>query len=180
MPDGPLTNVGLKGSGTIPGGTSFASVTADGIWGAGDGDGKWDFPTGGVIHFEIDNIVDFYPVKHMWVQVTHDPLPPLSALSVVPLFAFDNVVGFGTVQTPVTISSLDASHTLFYWDIFPNPDWEEFDLIIPGTSTGGSGPGIGIDQVVVDTISVPVPAALPAGLALLGGIFVLHRRRRGR
>ena len=172
VPDGPLTNVDAKASGTIGGGVSFASVSDGGVWEAGDGDGKWTFPDApGTIHFEVDNIVDFRPVKHMWVQVTHDPTPPSSGLGLVPLaFTFDNVVGFGVFQTPVIVEPLSDIHTRFRWDIYPNPDWEEFDLIVPE--------GIGIDQVVVDTISVPVPAALPVGMVLLGGLAFLRRVRR--
>src|SRR5262245_47055635 len=50
-PDGPLTDIFTKGSGTAPGGT-FVDITGA-AWGGTSG-GNWYFPSGGEMHFRVD------------------------------------------------------------------------------------------------------------------------------
>ncbi len=163
VPDGGLTNVFGKGSGSAPGGT-FASILGpvppdDPFWGGN----AWSFPDGGVIHIEMDNVIDLEPIKFLWLQVTHSPG---TVLGLDPLPTFNS----GVPSVPV-ITPFDLSHTLITWDLIPNPDWEEFDLLVltPGD----------IDQIVLDTISVPEPSTFVmcvVGLLSLG--FVVWRRRK--
>jgi hypothetical protein len=160
-PDGPLTNVGTKGSGTIP---TIADVFADG-WGMGDGDGGWFFADPGSIVFDVDNVVDVEPVKHIWLQVTHTPGLPLG---IDPLAGF-NMSATGSAPGPVSMIPHGPTSTIFHWDMFPNPPWERFTLLVFGTGE--------IDQVVVDTISIPEPSTLVLSGLGLAGLGLIARRR---
>jgi len=169
-PDGPLTDMTF-GSGMAPGGT-FAFVGAPGpiFWGAGDGDCEWIFAEGGFIHFELDNILDTEPVKHIWLQVSHSFG---AAVSVMTLADFNMAATGSTPDVPV-VTPIDPTHTLITWNMFPNPPWEEFDLVIPTA-------GASIDQVVIDTISIPEPSTLAlAGVALSAVVLVARRSRKRR
>jgi len=172
-PDGLLTNVLLKGSDTAPGGTSAAIVGDAGLgWGIGTGDGGWFFPDGGSIRFRMDNVVDQRPIKHLRMQVTHTPGISL-ALDALPGF---NFLSTGSIPGPATIiphgpvggPPLHVG-TVISWDMFPNPPWEDFMLLISGAGE--------IDQIVVDTISIPEPAAIMmCAIAMLSGSAFRRRR----
>lgn len=164
-PDGTLTNVGMKGGGSVP---SLAFITGSpaGLgWGMGDGDGGWFFPDGGDIRFVLDNVVHPRPVKHIRMQVTHTPG---LGVAVDPM-GLINFGATGSVPNPVTMTPIDGIHTLFTWDMFPNPPFEEFRLRVFGTGE--------IDQVVVDTLCVPEPATMGV-LAMGMGALVMRRSRR--
>lgn len=164
-PDGPLSNVLIKGSGTAPGGTSALITGAGGLgWGIGDGDGGWFFPAGGDILFRVDNVVDLEPVKHIRVQVTHTPG---LFLGIDPLAAF-NSVATGSLPGPITTTPFDSMHTFFDWDMFPNPPWEDFRLLVSGQGE--------IDQVLIDTISIPEPTS---GFMIVLAVFGAITARRG-
>jgi len=168
-PDGPLTDL-TSGSGMVPGGISTAFILGDGseFWSIGDGDGMWSFPTTSTIHFELDNVLDTEPIKNIRMQITHSP----GALVLVdPLSSF-NLAGNGSTADIPDVSFFDATHTLITWNMFPNPPWEEFDLIIP--------PGTEIDQVLVDTVSVPEPTSLVLCSigAMVIGAGAWQRRKR--
>jgi hypothetical protein len=54
--------------------------------------------------------------------------------------------------------------------MFPNPPWEDFRLLVFG---GGE-----IDQIVVDTISIPEPSSVVlCGIGLLSVAMIARRRR---
>jgi hypothetical protein len=166
-PDGPLTNVFFKGSGTVPTSAAITGSPAGLGWGPGDGDGGWFFPEGGDIHFTVDNVIDNEPVKHIWLQVTHTPG---LGLAVDPLAGI-NFAATGSLPSPVMTIPHGPTSTIFFWDMFPNPPWEEFRLLVFGTGE--------IDQVVVDTISIPEPSSVVlCGIGLLTIGAVVHRRRR--
>lgn len=169
-PDGALTDLTF-GSGLAPGG-NYAFVDGPGgvIWGPGDGDGEWTFPMGGTIHIELDNVLDLEPVKHIWLQVTH---------STGASIGLDTLAGFNFAATgsspdgPV-VTPFDPTHTLITWNMFPNPPWEEFNLIV-------FEDGASIDEVVLDTISIPEPSTLALCAVSLSALaFVSFRRRRRR
>jgi len=164
---GPLTNVGTKGTGTVVSSASISGLAGLG-WGIGDGDGGWFFPDGGSIRFTLDNVVDTEPVKHLWLQVTHTPG---LGLAVDPLAGF-NFGATGSLPGTVSMIPHGPTSTIFYWDMFPNPAWEEFRLLIFGQGE--------IDQVVVDSISIPEPSSLVLsgfGLLALGLVVRKHRQR---
>jgi hypothetical protein len=163
-PDGPLTNVMTKGSGTIPTFVSISGGPAGLGWGMGDGDGGWFFPDSGDMHFRIDNVIDQRPVKHLWMQVTHTPM---LGLGVDPLAGF-NGAATGSLPGPVSMISHGPTSTIFHWDMFPNPPWEEFRLLVFGTGE--------IDQVVVDTISIPEPTSFLL-VSVCAAIGCMGRRR---
>jgi len=165
-PDGPLTNVFAKGTGGSP--TDAVITGAAGLgWGIGDGDGGWFFPDGGDILFTVDNYVDVEPVKHIWMQVTHTPglllgLDPLAGI---------NFASTGSTASPPSMIPFGPTHTVFVWDMFPNPPWETFRLLVSGTGE--------IDQVVVDTISIPEPSTfVMCGIGIVAVGLVARRRRR--
>lgn len=165
-PDGPLTNVGAKGSGSVA--SSATIVGTGGLgWGIGDGDGGWFFPDGGSIRITLDNVIDTEPVKHLWLQVTHTPG---LAIAVDPLFAF-NASATGSTPTPPVMVPHGPTSTFFHWDMFPNPPWEEFTVLVFGTGE--------VDQVLVDTISIPEPSSFVLGaIGLLTLVFAARRRIR--
>ena len=145
-PDGPLTDLS-RGGGTVPGGTHVDIFGPSG-WGGTSG-GNWFFPPTTEpqgMRFWIDNVIDFEPDKHIRLQVTHTPG---LGLFVDPLVDF-NVAATGSTPTlPLIITGTDPLHTLFVWDMHPNPPWESFVLHV--TSPGE------IRQIVVDTISTGIP-----------------------
>jgi hypothetical protein len=56
--------------------------------------------------------------------------------------------------------------------MFPNPSWEQFDLLV-----GGDGR---IGQVVIDTISIPEPSTVILAAIGLVGLAAFGWRRRKR
>lgn len=130
--------------------------------------GAWT-ATGGSsgIVFVVDNVIDHRPVKHVRVQVTHSENP--SFLGLDSLGGMDNKVGPDLGFSDITTVDLGVGHTLFLFDIFPNPDWETFTLAI-GTDTS-------VSEVVIDTISIPEPVSAYAA-ATFAGLLMLRRRRR--
>lgn len=125
---------------------------------------------GDYIDFDIPNWIDLEPVKHIRIQVAGLWFPaglPTSQF----IGATDNLGGPVTAQfvgdgfSPGAISF--EFHRYFDWDLFPNPDSETFRLNFAA--------GTIIDQVVIDTISIPEPATL-VGLSA-AGLVGLRRRR---
>jgi hypothetical protein len=165
--DGALTNVYTKGTGTPPGpfGGTFVDI-AGGAWGGTSG-GNWFFPGPGEMHFRINNVVDFRPLKFLHVQVTSTPG---MFLLMDPMAGF-NVGATGSVPGPVTMTSFGVvtgpfgpvEHTLITWNMFPNPPWEDFTLRI-------GGPGE-IRQVVVDTLSAVPEVSTIVSYALIFGML---------
>ena len=132
-----------------PGGT-FGDILG-GAWGGTSG-GNWFFPGDGGIRFRVDNIIDHEPIKHLRVQVTSTPG---MILFIDPLASFNFTATGSTPGLVLSTSSIatgsfgPVEHTLFTWDMRPNPPWEDFTLWV-------RAPGE-IREVVVDTISTAVP-----------------------
>ena len=107
-----------------------------------------------------------WPDKFIYLQVTwHN-----NGLEPVP----DVYIPFGDDNFVANVDSLDLGGgwmwDLWYIHIWPNPEMEEIDFY--GGPSGG--PGLFIDQIVIDTICIPEPTTL----ALLGfGALALIRRR---
>ncbi|KKM01895.1 hypothetical protein LCGC14_1789840 [marine sediment metagenome] len=148
-------------------GPPAASVHADPgfppTWSIGDGDGEWTAGTGPFsMEFELGNWVDDEPVKFMRIQVTFAG----SAPTVTSLGAIND--GDFVLGVHVGTTAFSATHVLFEYEFHPNPDFELLTLEIPAGSS--------IDQVVVDTISMPEPATL--ALLAIGVLAALRPRRR--
>jgi len=164
-PDGNTvaTVPGSLGSGTVSIYGNSPGVTP--IWSIGDGDGQWSAPINDPIamEFQIENWIDNEPVKYLRIQVTYGGTPP-SVTGLWAHHASENPV----LIVPTGTTAFSTTHLLFEYELYPNPDFELFHLDIP--------PGASIDQVVVDTISIPEPATL--GVLAVGGLIALRRRRR--
>lgn len=127
------------------------------------------------ITFGIANCIDEEARKDMWVQVTVADGDKIAIGS----------TGAVDPKTPITITlpsitqiinppGFDDTKYDFYlveWQIFPNPDYETFDLILPKNGTK-------LYEVVVDTISTPEPTSTLSLLALgtLGAASTLKRK----
>ncbi len=166
VPDGFTVATIVGDSGGIPTASIFGGGAGSfPTWGPGDGDGEWlaAGTTPMFIDFDIPNWIDLEPVKFLRIQVTFSgPTPLIAAIS-----AFDPSVG-SVIIVPTGTTLHSPGHILFEYSLFPNPDIETFALEVPA---GGS-----VDQVVVDTISIPEPATM--SLLGLSGLALLRRRRR--
>jgi hypothetical protein len=136
--------------------------SGEGIWAA-------DHNENGLIQFYLPNWLDFLPEKWLHVQVTYGYLGgPTVAPHGQTITGFDNVVGPNIVV--VGFPSINDNGINFLtedWVIQPNPDWEIYYLEVPMGSY--------VEQVVIDTISVPEPAAV--GLFALAGLLCVRRSR---
>jgi hypothetical protein len=172
QPDDPNVPLVIGDGGGVP-----LAQTGAMQWVPHDGDGGLVSAAGGLVGLYIPNWIDFKPYKRMWVQITYvgtAATPPI-------LFQFvaqDNVVNTVTVVPDApTIYPLDPPHVdsgrfglTQGFTLYPNPDWERFEVIVPV--------GVVLDQIVVDTISVPEPASWV--LAICGGSALAVARRRPR
>jgi hypothetical protein len=176
---GPLTNEFLY---DLLGGTHIDLDTNAWGWVVADGDGGMmhDGPDQ-VGQFVINTInwVDEMPEKYIRVQITYIGQAPtvLGAHGYSYNGYHPTYPGLPTETTyhgffdagPVVVVD-DPNNSYLYQDIWmePNPDWEQIVVDVPlGTI---------IDEIVVDSISIPEPATM--SLLALGGLALLRRRRR--
>jgi hypothetical protein len=128
--------------------------------------------------FCVPNWIDEIELKCMRIQLTYmfTPSAPGAHPAVKNIMAFDlsfvepsNPMGMvppgnitnKAVSTPDEFAP-DKFHQLSDWQIIPNPDWEKFEVHVPV--------GVMLQQVVVDTISIPEPAAFLFGGVVCGVI----------
>lgn len=143
-------------------------------WVPGDGDGGITKPGGGSFGINTINWVDELPLKYIRIQITYAGNAP--DVPYAQGFSFEGYHGGGVgtidhgqfIPDPPGAVNVDPNHV--YWDltIQPNPDWEQIVVNVPDGTT--------IDQIVVDTISIPEPTSL--GLLSLGGLLALRRHNR--
>lgn len=154
---------GTVGGVLYPGFPTHAEVEfpADWRWLLGDGDGGLTptNPNGANIIFNVQNWVDEEPIKYLRIQITHQGLPP----QVV------SVTGFlpGTPGAFDGGLTIDDQHFYSDWRMLPNPSWEQVVVNVPF--------GTVLDEVVIDSVSVPAPAG-----ALLFAIVAAGAGRRRR
>jgi len=130
------------------------------------------------ITFTIPDWVDDNPIKYLQVQTLFTE-PPGSTrnpdLSVTgykdnsPIDANDDgLLTLGHLYS----SSIPAGSlfTLSYYDLTPNPDYEDIVMTVPS--------GYTISEVVIDTISCPEPSSFAlAGIGVIGLLGYVARRR---
>ncbi len=140
-----------------------------------DNDGRWTADAnGGNITFDLTNWVDSMSLKQISVQTTFGPDVEGTEDNpfVWQITAVDNEIG--TVpQENINYQFTEAypapeglGYLQEMWQIEPNPDYEQIVLSVPE--------GTFVDQVMIDTVSLPEPASL----ALFGmGALALMRHR---
>jgi len=178
--DGQVNSVGAfwqdSGAGLQLGGFGFVPgiypLSQKDLFGGGAGQPALDIdpvgPYGDIYSFFIPNFVDSLPLKLMRIQVTYFGTEPILS----GIIASDSG---GPVQTAELDHVIDAALTggaLYYyedWQLWPNPDWEIVQIFVPGGST--------LHQVVIDTISTPLPPAVWLLGTALAGLMVVARRR---
>jgi hypothetical protein len=122
------------------------------------------------ISFNVPNWIDQEPFKLLRLQVTYRGELPTTSV-----FGFLGVPGDTAAvieipSPPVLGTGTDPLYFYQDWELFPNPDWEQVVLTLP--------PGTFVDQVVIDSISIPEPSTL--ALLLMGAVAMTrmaHRRR---
>ena len=124
------------------------------------------------MQFYIPNWIDNEPWKDLWIQITYQPNPQLPPPSVSNLVGnpAGQVLQTGAIDIPIDPLN-NLWHRTEIWRMFPNPDWETFDIFL--------GPDVVVTQVVVDTWSVPEPSTfMLAGIGVvLLGLRTWRRRR---
>ena len=118
-----------------------------------------------IYNMVIPNFVDDLPTKYMRVQMFWDSMTS-SETPAVQTIGYDST---GDVNEVLAFTSkVDYVNNIYSqyvdWKLSPNPDWEQVLIVVPAALT--------LQKIVIDTVSVPVPATLlifGSGLiALLG------------
>lgn len=106
----------------------------------------------GQLAFFLNNWVDPYVFKHIWVQVTYSSEGQAPYVSLVE--GADDSLQWDEpyVGYPLYRVDVDPNHFVEYWQIQPNPNMEYVYLDIP--------PWTFIDEVVIDTWSTDEPVAI--------------------
>ena len=174
QPDDPNVPLVIGNGGGVPT-LSYASMG----WIPLDGDGGLiSGGTGSFLELYIPNWIDFRPYKQMWIQITFVGNPN-NVPYITNMAGRDNLASYVyVVPDPPVLFPIDPFNGVnglgLGYTLYPNPDWEVFDIVVPE--------GVVIDQIVVDTISIPEPASVAllgfGGLAL--GAFARRRRTRVR
>jgi hypothetical protein len=129
-------------------------------------------PDGQKYDIFVPNVVDDLPLKLIQVQITYSvpqgQQPGPSRVDIVDGNPIDG--GFIDITAQQVFTPTGPNDpTVFYekWtgEIRPNPDWETIQVDVPGR----------LDQVVIDTISIPEPTSL--ALLGIGALLVVSRRR---
>ena len=167
QPDGLPTDA--VGSGVVMIMTANDDWVPDEFW-FNDCDGDCS-PAGGSMTFTFPTVVENRPLKLIRIQVTHSPITDPANL---PTFWF-GMASDATGMFPAEVGSIwegdpiavDPMHTLLQASITPSPDWEVIGLGLPGF--------VWFDHIIVETYSVPTPAAWVGALVLSGGLMVRRR-----
>jgi hypothetical protein len=155
----------------LPSNTSAAAMAINLQWTTDFGgkvhDGWYAPGENGQLVIDMPNWIDEQPVKYLRIQMTYDG-PNGASTPTMDIVGHDPQGCLTTFIGQVDEVRPDGQqYTISMWKIIPNPDSEQITVTIPA--------GLFIDEIVVDTISIPEPATM----ALVGlGVLGLLRRRR--
>ncbi len=184
-PDGTLPTVMGDGGAGLP---PLASMSGPLLWDPFDGDGAWIGEAGplpGQIELDIPNWIDNEPIKWLQIQMTvqryfvPDPLDPTKQILVSPhvnsISAFDPAGPTNSMLVQVLpelpVNPLNGTYLRTeVWKILPNPDNEQILIDVPVDTL--------VDEIVVDTISIPEPTTCGLLAVVLLGLSVVQRRLR--
>ena len=146
-----------------------------------DGPG-WEWDAGGMVNNDRDawfainaiNWVDMEPEKFIRVQITHIGAAP--SVAGAHGYWFNGYHNLEPQNGTTHLGYFDAGavvivdSTHLYSDIVmqPNPDWEQIEIFVPM--------GTIIDEIVIDSISIPEPSAIIMVLMSCGGLLFVRRR----
>jgi len=142
---------------------------------AGDVDGGYTFGTVGLdnpnaIVLDVPNWIDEEPLKIVRIQISYTgPAPATTVQGFVDANSFvhgDSESLISSVSGTTTDGLLN--HVVDEWHLTPNPDWEAITVFTQA--------GTFIDQIVIDTISLPEPISLVMVAAPLAAMVLLRRR----
>lgn len=159
---GPLLN---------PYGTPLFTPIAASTWFASSNgrNDVWDISGGGLLSFRVPNTGVTTHQKNLWLQVTFfsvAALPP-------PAFTVTSPSGvFTLTSSTVTPLANGWYHQLTEWNTAPCPPFETVQI-----TPGQVGAITLIDQVVIDTQCIPIPAPTAAAPLALAGLIAVRRRR---
>lgn len=140
------------------------------MWIPGDGDGGLT-PAPGAnsasIGLKIPNFVDTQPEKLLRIQITYQIATPIVS-GVQGWYGFGGGIGPIDGVADGAMLVIGPFHEYQDWIIQPNPSWELIAITVPQ--------GCVLDEIVVDTVSLPTPGAL--AMLVLGCVCTSARRRR--
>ena len=122
----------------------------------------------GGLDFFVSNTGNAFNQKNLWLQITYwMPTPPISTIGV----AITSGSGpFTQLSSTITPLAGGWFHELSVWNVGSCPQKEVVHLFPMGTLAY-------IDQVVIDTQCIPIPAPSAAAAFGLAGIALMRRRR---
>lgn len=166
-----VTGDGLLGTDPV------ATIIGNMTWDPFDGDGAW-ISTGlpgefGYIELIIPNWIDDEPVKYLQIQMTVQPGGGTPFVdTIVPADSAEPIAGVfltNVIQVPI-LGPNGLEQRTEYWEIYPNPDSEVITIAVPTDSL--------VDEIVVDTLSVPEPSSFVLAIGALIALVVVGRWRR--
>ena len=126
-----------------------------------DGDGGITGETQLII--DVRNWIDFEEYKDIRLQLTYDgPAPTFRVAE-----GFKGGIPSGDTAVATTMD-IDPRHRYMDFRLYPNPDWETIVIDIT--------PETVIDEIVLDTISIPEPSVIVMVLAAGGGLVFIRRK----
>ena len=143
-------------------------------WAMAPGGGGFYNPlTAATFVANVVNWIDWEPHKFIRIQVTYADMLGNGPPVITGALGYDVPTGgpyFGGLYGELRGLVLGPFHEYYYedWIIEPNPDWEQIQFILPM--------GTIVEQIVIDTVSVPEPVTLLVMAA--AGLAILRRRSR--